>query len=149
MRFHSCLLTAACAVGFLGNAAAVPYPRPNMPSAIDLGLTQNIAPGTEVTLTVALKLRNTDQMQSLLRSIYTPGSASYQHFLTPRQFAARFGPSSATLAQLTQHFEADGFGVKRSATAQLKITGSVKAVQAEFGVQLHEYQVASTVDTPA
>jgi kumamolisin len=149
MRLHTCLLTAACAVGFLGTAAATPYPRSNMPPAVDLGLTQTVAPGTEVTLTVALRLTNTEQMQSLLRSIYTPGSANYQHFLTPRQFAARFGPSSATLAQLTQHFEADGFGVKRSATAQLKITGSVKAVQAEFGVHLHEYQVASTVDTPA
>jgi kumamolisin len=149
MRLHTCLLTAACAAGFLGNAAAVPYPRSNMPPAVDLGLTQNVAPGTEVTLTVALRLRNTDQMQSLLQSIYTPGSANYQHFLTPQQFAAQFGPTSATIAQLTQHFQADGFTVTRSATAQLQITGSVQAVQTEFGINLHEYQVAPTVDTPA
>ena len=149
MRLSSCLLTAACAVGFLGNAAAVPYPRSNMPPAVDLGLTQNIAPGTEVTLTVALKLRNTDQMQSLLQSVYTRGSSNYQHFLTPQQFAAQFGPTADTVAQLTRHFQADGFTVTRSATAQLKITGSVQAVQAEFGVHLHQYQVAPTVDTPA
>jgi subtilase family serine protease len=149
MRLHTCLMTAACAVGFLGTAAASPYPRSNMPPAIDLGLTQNVAPGTEVTLTVALKLSNTDQMQSTLRSIYTQGNPSYQHFLTPQQFAAQFGPSAATLAQLTKHFQADGFTVTRSATAQLKITGSVQAVQAEFGIHLHEYQVASTVSTPA
>jgi len=149
MRFHNCLLTAACAVGFLGTAAATPYPRANMPPAVDLGLTQNVAPGAKVTLTIALKLSNTDRMQSLLRSIYTQGSPNYQHFLTPQQFAAQFGPTSATIAQLTQHFQADGFAVTRSATSQLKITGSVQAVQAEFGIHLHEYQVASTVDTPA
>ncbi|MFZ0497842.1 MAG: S53 family serine peptidase [Steroidobacteraceae bacterium] len=149
MRLHTCLLTAACAVGFLGNAAAVPYPRSNMPPAVDLGLIQNVAPGTEVTLTVALKLRNSEQMQSLLQSIYTPGSANYRHFLTSQQFAAQFGPTSDTITQLTRHFQADGFTVTRSATAQLQITGSVQAVQAEFGVNLHEYQVASTVETPA
>jgi kumamolisin len=149
MRFHTCLLTAACAVGFLGNAAAVPYPHSNMPAAVDLGLTRNVAPGTEVTLTVALPLRNTDQMQSLLRSIYTTGSASYQHFLTAQQFAAQFGPTADTVAQLTRHFQADGFTVTRSATAQLQITGSVQAVETEFGIELHEYQVASTGDTPA
>lgn len=149
MRFHSCLLTAACAVGFLGNAAAAPYPRSNMPPAVDLGLTQNIAPGTEVTLTVALKLRNTDRMQTLLHSIYTRGSADYQHFLTPQQFAAQFGPTAQTVAQLTRHFQADGFTVRRSASAQLQITGSLQAVQAEFGIHLHEYRVSPTVDTPA
>ena len=149
MRFHSCLLTAACAVGFLGTAAAVPYPHSNMPSAVDLGLLQNVAPGMEVTLTIALKLRNTEQMQSLLQSIYTRGGSSYQHFLTAQQFAAQFGPSAATVAQLTRHFQADGFKVTRSATAQLQVTGSLAAVQAEFGIHLHEYQVAPTVDTPA
>lgn len=149
MRFHTCLLTAACAVGFLGSAAATPYPRSNTPPAVDLGLTQNLAPGAEVTLTIALKLRNTDQMQSLLQSIYSRGNSNYQHFLTPQQFAAQFGPTAATIAQLTQHFQADGFTVTRAATAQLKITGSVQAVQAEFGIRLHEYQVAPTVDAPA
>ena len=139
MRLNTCLLTAACAVGFLGTAAATPYPRSNMPPAIDLGLTQNVAPGTEVTLTVALRLHDTDRMQSLLQSIYTPGSASYRHFLTPQQFAAQFGPTAATIAHLTRHFRADGFSVFRAATSQLKITGSVQAVQAEFGVHLHEY----------
>lgn len=149
MRLHSCLLTAACAVGFLGTAAAAPYPHSNMPAAVDLGLTQNLAPGTQVTLTVALKLRNTDQMQSLLQSIYTPGNANYQHFLTPQQFAAQFGPSAATVAQLTSHFQADGFTVTRSATSQLQITGSIQAVQKEFGIQMHQYRVAPSVDTPS
>ena len=142
------LLTAACAVGFLGSAAATPYPRSNTPPAVDLGLTQNLAPATDVTLTIALKLRNADRMQSLLRSIYTRGSSNYQHFLTPQQFATQFGPSSATIAQLTRHFQADGFSVTRSATAQLKITGSIQAVQAEFGIHLHEYRVASIRSMP-
>jgi kumamolisin len=150
MRLHSCLLPAACAVGFLGTAAAaVPYPHSNMPSAVDLGLTQNVAPGTEVTLTVPLKLRNTAQLQSLLQSVYTPGSANYHQFLTSRQFAAQFGPTADTVAQLTRHFQADGFTVTRSATAQLKITGTIQAVQAEFGVRLHEYAEGATAKTPA
>jgi len=149
MRLHSCLLTAACAVGLLGNAAAVPYPHANMPPAVDLGLAQNFESGQEVTLTVALNLRNTDQMQSLLQAIYTPGNSNYQHFLTQQQFAAQFGPTAATIAQLTRHFQAAGFTVTQSATAQLQITGSIQAVQAEFGVRLHEYQVAASAGTPA
>lgn len=150
MRFGTCLMAAACAVAFLGTAAAgVPYLHSNMTPAVDLGLTQNVAPGTEVTLTVALKLRNLDELQSLLQSIYTQGSASYQRFLTPQQFAAQFGPTADTVAELTRHFQADGFVVTRSATAQLKIAGSVQAVQAEFGVRLHEYAEGPTAETPA
>jgi kumamolisin len=150
MRFRTCLMTAACAAGFLGTAAAgVPYPDSSMPPAVDLGPTQNLAPGTEVTLTVALKLSNTDQLQSLLQSIYTPGSANYQNFLTPQRFAALFGPTADTVAQLTRHFQADGFAVTRSATSQLQITGSVQAVQAEFDVVLHEYAEGPTAQTPA
>jgi kumamolisin len=149
MRLQKCLLTAACVVGILGVAAAKPYPRSHMPPAVDLGLTQNVAPRTEVTLTVALKLQNTNRLQALLKSIYTPGSANYRHFLTSQQFAAQFGPSPATVAQLTRHFQADGFTVTRSAITQLKITGSIQALQAEFGVKMHEYQEDATVDTPA
>jgi subtilase family serine protease len=149
MRLHTRLLTAACAVGFLGGAAAAPYPHSNMPAAVDLGLTQSVAPSTRLTLTVALALRNTERMQSLMHALYAPGSANYQRFLTAQQFASEFGPAAATVAQLTRHFEADGFTVTRSATAQLQITGSVPAVQREFGIEVHEYQVASSGDTPA
>lgn len=149
-RIHSCLLTAACAAGLVGTAAAgMPYPHSNMSPAVDLGLTQNVAPGTQVTLTVAMKLRNADQLQSLLRSVYTSGNARYHQFLTPQQFAAQFGPSADTIAKLTSHFQKDGFTVTRSATGQLKISGSVQAVQAEFGVRMHEYAEAATADTPA
>lgn len=146
MRLHMYLIAAACAACVAGVASAAPYPRAAMPLPVDLGAA---APATRVTLTVALKLRDPSGMQSLLASVYTPGSPQFHHFITAQEFAARFGPSAATVARLTQHFEADGFQVRRSATAQLQITGSLAAVKAEFGVRLHDYQVGATVHTPA
>ncbi len=146
MRLHSCLIAAAC-TAFLANAAtAAPYPRTDMSSPVDVGAS---APNKTVTLTIALKLRDTSAMKSLLTALYTPGSPQFHQFLTQPEFAARFGPSAATIAQVTRHFQADGFRVTRSATAQLQITGSVAAVEAEFGVSEHEYRVAATAHTPA
>jgi len=149
MRLHHCLAAAACSMLCVTAALAAPYPRLGVPQAVDLGPTRAVEPDASITLTVALKLRNTDQMETLLESMHTVGSPQYQKFLTTAQFAALFAPSEATIAQMTHHFQAAGFSVARSATAQLKITGSVQAIETEFGVQLQTYAVAQTRDSPA
>ncbi|HTY49388.1 MAG TPA: protease pro-enzyme activation domain-containing protein [Steroidobacteraceae bacterium] len=137
-------MAAALACAAAANAA--PYPRPGMPAAVDLGAS---AADQQITLTVAMKLRNTAQLQSDLQALYTPGSASYHQFLTTAQFAAAYGPSAATVAQITQRLQAAGLSVSRSSTTLLSVTGTVAAVQSALGVQLHDYEVPAAGTVPS
>ncbi|HEV2703400.1 MAG TPA: S53 family peptidase [Steroidobacteraceae bacterium] len=148
MRVHQRLIVAACSVLFFGTSIAA-VPRPSVPKAVDLGATDVVEGSSSMTLTIALKLRNKEQMEALVQALHTPNSPQFEQFLTTAQFAAQFGPTDATVAAVTRHYQARGFTVVRSATAQLQVTGSVTAVEREFGVQLHSYQVSAGAGSPA
>jgi subtilase family serine protease len=136
-------LGAAAAATVLGAAAnAAPYPSAATPAAIDRGAISDIT--ATASLTVALKLSNEDQIPALIEAIYTPGGPEYGKFISPQEFSSRFGPSASSIAQVTRHLEAAGFTVSRSATAQLTVTGSSLALAAEFGVELHDFEVPAT-----
>ena len=46
-----------------------------------------------MNLTIALPLRNQDQLDQLLKDLYDPASPSYRQFLTVEQFTEKFGPT--------------------------------------------------------
>ena len=48
----------------------------------------------QLNLSIGLQLRNQQELQSLLREMYTPHSPSYHHFLSPQQFVEEFGPTA-------------------------------------------------------
>src|SRR5262249_8626858 len=125
-----CKYLPATIVGALvGVAGAAPYPHHATPAAIDMGEAAAVAGNAQMTVTVALKLSNEEQLEPLLESIYRQGSPLYHQFLTPERFRARFGPSAETIASLTRYFEAAGLQVTRAATAQLRVSGSAAAVE--------------------
>jgi len=139
----------AAAIGtVLGTAAsAAPYPTAATPAAIDRGAITEVT--ATMSVTVALQLRNEDQIQPLIEALYTPGAPEYGKFITPQEFAAEFGPSAETVAALTQHFEAAGLTVSRTTTTLLTVTGSSAALAAEFGVQLHDFEVPAAAGSDA
>jgi len=102
-----------------------------------------------ITVSVALPLRDTASAQALLESMYTPGSPQYRHFLSSPQFNAEFGPTDATVAQVTKRFESQGLQVTRASSTLLKVTGSLSAVESAFSVSLHAYQVAASKGAPS
>jgi subtilase family serine protease len=149
MHIKEGLVAVSLATALAGSALAAPYPRATTPHAVDMGATAAAARSETLTVTVALKLRNIEQLESAMNALYTPGSAQYRQFLTTQQFNDRFGPSAATVARLTNHFRAAGLTVTRSSTAHLQVTGTAAAIESEFGVQLHGFQVAQTPTTRA
>jgi len=116
------------------------------PTAIDLGSADSAGGNAPVTLTVALKLRNADQMEALIESIYDASSPQFRRFLSTQEFDARFGPTPETIERVTSHFQAAGLQVSRASVAHLSVAGSLAAIQAEFGVQLHAFEVPATPD---
>jgi kumamolisin len=142
-------VVAAVAATIMGSASAAPALIKAKPEVIDLGAAQNVAGQAQVSVTVALKLRNADQLESLLRATYTTGGPNFHKFLTPQEFSAKFGPTPESIARVTQHFEKAGLHVARLTGTHLSVSGSTAAIQAEFGVQLHAFEVAPTATTAA
>ncbi|MHA6206331.1 protease pro-enzyme activation domain-containing protein [Dyella soli] len=60
-------------------------------------------------LAVSLKLRNTDQLNTFIRNVNTPGNAAYGKFLTPEQFKASYAPTDAQVQAVVAHMKAAGF----------------------------------------
>jgi kumamolisin len=139
---------AAVAATVMVSASAMPSLTKAKPEIIDLGAAQYVAGQERVSVTVALNLRNPELMESLLKETYTAGGPNYRKFLTPAEFSAKFGPTPATIARVTQHFQKAGLQVEQLTATHLSVSGSAAAIQAEFGVQLHAFSAAPTATTP-
>ncbi|HEY1991754.1 MAG TPA: protease pro-enzyme activation domain-containing protein, partial [Gammaproteobacteria bacterium] len=121
-------------------SAGTPYPTRETPKAVDLGVPAGTQ-DSSITVTVALKLRNTGQVDELMHSLYTPGSSQYHHFLSTADFQARFAPSPATVTKTMAAFEAQGLKVTRLSSGLLRVSGSQAAIEKAFRVSLHTFEV--------
>ena len=148
MRTHIWVL-AAVAATVMGSASAAPVLTNGKPTPVDLGAAEYVAGQSQISVTVVLKLRNTDQIESQLQGIYTAGAPNFRKFLTSQEFSAKFGPAPETIARVTQHFQKAGLHVTQLTGTHLSVSGSTAAIQAEFGVQLHAFEAAATGATPA
>src|SRR6266566_2534676 len=54
-----------------------------------------LASTKHLDLAIALPLRNRTALAGLLQQLYDPASPGYHQYLTPEQFAERFGPADA------------------------------------------------------
>lgn len=72
-----------------------------------------------------------------------PSSANYHKWLTPEQYADRFGLSTADVNQVVGWLQAQGFTVNRVARGrdQVFFTGTVSQIETVFRTEMHRYQV--------
>lgn len=119
------LLAAAIGSTLLAGAA----------TAAPLTIVGKPAATSAMSFEVALPLRNVDQLNELLTALHDPASAQYHHWLTPAQFAARFGTDPATVARVTKALKARGFSVETH-TRSLHVSGSVALVESALGTHL-------------
>ncbi|WP_429525218.1 S53 family peptidase [Paraburkholderia youngii] len=92
-------------------------------------------------ITVAPKHRNVDQLDSFLRDLNQPGSASFHKYLTPAEFKARFSPTDAQVAAVVAHLKVNGFGnVSVSENNMLIFTdGNANNVQSAFQTSIKRF----------
>jgi hypothetical protein len=78
-------------------------------------------------------------LDQLLVDLQDPSSPRYRQWLTPAQYAAQFGLSSADLARVTTWLTSQGFSVTGAAQGGSFITfdGSVAQVQTAFATSIH------------
>ncbi len=97
--------------------------------------------------TLSLRFNLTDAQQAdltqLLIEQQTPGSPNYRNWLTPEQYGARFGLSSADIAKVSSWLTSQGFtvtGVARSSTF-ITFKGTVAQAQQAFGTSIHTLSI--------
>ena len=95
-----------------------------------------------LNLGIGLPLRNQEELTRLLAEIYDPASTNYQHYLTPEQFAARFGPTEQDYQSLINFAKTNGLTVTATYPnrALLDVSGSAATVEKVFHVKLNVYQ---------
>lgn len=82
-------------------------------------------------------------LQNLIAAQQDRTSPLYHKWLTPDEFAARFGVGDADIASVQSWLEQQGFsidGVSRG-TKRISFSGTVQQAEAAFGTELHYYDV--------
>jgi kumamolisin len=126
-----------------GETVRLPARAPRAPAkAKRLG---RVAGESRLRLSVSLPLRNPDALQALLKRLYDPGDPSFGRYLTPDEFARRFGPSQADYEAVADYFAGKGFKIARRHANRLLLTleGRADVAEAAFDVRLHRYRDAS------
>ena len=128
-------------------ASAQTPPRQSLPGHVPavvakLTPTGRLPATNHLELAIGLPLRNQAALDELLRQLYDPGSPNFHKFLTPPEFAARFGPTEQDYLAVRQFAEANGLTITGTHPnrAVLDVEGSAAHVQQAFQVTLRTYR---------
>jgi kumamolisin len=120
---------------------ALPYPDAATPKGIDHGAFTAQSGTTPISVTLALRLPQLKEAESLLVALHTPGNSQYHQFLTADEFVARFAPTDADVANVVAGLARYGLSAERTTATTLKVTGLPADVERAFAVSLHSYEV--------
>src|ERR1700691_3911952 len=96
---------------------------------------------SNMAVDVVLAPNNESELSGLLANVYDPQSPSYRRWLGQGEFSARFAPSSAQVAALTQYLQASGLVVEPSSSPfLLRVSGPSNVVAAAFKTTLRNYR---------
>lgn len=144
-------LSLAAALNPTGLSAqtGVPFPDASTPRPVDLGPLVTQTGPTPLSVTVALRLRSPNEAESLMKALHTPGNSQFHRFLSPAEFAARFGPAEGDVAKVVSQLATYNLKAQRTSTTTLKVTGSPANLERAFAVSLHAYRVPAHGSTRA
>ncbi len=154
---------AACVLLLSSVIGVAQGPKPRLTAAIDDGSRVTL-PGTRpgqvsrgvdqgavaagmalkgITLVLNRSAAQEAELQALLRAQGDPSSPQYHHWLTPDQFAARFGVADADIAKVQSWLQAQGFSLDSVARSRDRITfdGTAGQVARAFGTEVHHYSL--------
>ena len=104
--------------------------------------TGSLLADTRLDLAIGLPWRNAAALTNLLRDLYDPASQQYHHFLTPEEFAQRFGPSQADYESVSAFARAHGLTVRATHPNRmlLDVRGSAGNIEEALHVNLRSYK---------
>ena len=101
--------------------------------------------GTPLTISMVFKKTAAQEaaLEKLLADQQNPSSPNYHKWLTPQQFADRFGMSAGDIASVGSWLQSQGFKVERVANSRTQVwfTGTVSKIETVFRTEMHQFQL--------
>ena len=136
------VLVAAVVMAFSAGAQPAKQLLPGHMPAVARGTAPvgRIASTRRLDLAVGLPLRNEEALNQFLRDIADPASPEYRHYVTPEEFARRFGPTEQDYQAAANFFQTNGFTVSVSPNRMvLDISSPAADVERVFHTTLRTY----------
>ena len=121
-------------------------PRQALPGHLPPGVAgkpslRTAAAPPELDLAFALPLRHRESLTNLLQDLYDPGSPNFHQYLTPEQFADRFGPTDADYEAVVQFAQTNHLRVvtRHGNRAVLVVHGAVSDIERALHVKMGVY----------
>lgn len=82
-------------------------------------------------------------LNALLAAQQNPSSPQYHQWLTPDQYAARFGMAQSDIDKVQSWLEQQGFSVESVSRSHnmIRFSGTVRQVELAFGTEMHYYNI--------
>jgi uncharacterized repeat protein (TIGR03803 family) len=95
-----------------------------------------------LSLAISLPLRNQTELTGFLKQLQDPTSPNFRHYLTPAQFAARFGPTQGDYDAVIAFAQSHGLKVTNTHPNRLivDVDGAVPDIESAFHVTMQSYQ---------
>jgi kumamolisin len=96
----------------------------------------------EIGVTLCLPLSDPKGAAEFARRVSTPGDALFHEYITPEEFAARYGANAADYAALKEWAASAGLKISQESVARtvLSVRGTVGQLQTIFKTQLNKYR---------
>ena len=116
---------------------------PALRSATDIGRVPGDLQLQPLTITFQLPAEKRTQLDALLVRQQDPASPDFHKWLTPEDYAARFGASDSDIAATRTWLQSQGLQVKSVARGRdaIYFSGQARQVESAFGTELHRYSV--------
>jgi hypothetical protein len=128
-------------VALTGNVHGLARPR------FDLGRTDGSQSLQGLTLAFRPSTAQQQDLDNFLVQLQDRSSPNYHKWLTPAQFADRFGMTRNDISRVTTWLESEGFAVTSVANSrnQISFDGTVAQVESVFRTEIHNYLVDSVI----
>jgi subtilase family serine protease len=115
---------------------------PKAVKALNLQPVGRVPATQRLNLAIGLPVRNTEALTAFLRDLYDPASPRYRRFLTPAQFAEKFGPTQQDYDAAIEFAKANGLDVAATSPSRmvLSVSGPASAIEKTFHMKLQTYR---------
>jgi subtilase family serine protease len=120
--------------------------RPDIADAVDLGRLPDSRPLSHLILQLKRSPEGEAALERFIAALHDPQAPEYHQWLTPAQFADRFGVAREDVAAVRGWLVARGFTINGISPTGLQVDfgGTVGQVRRAFGTELHALSVDGT-----
>jgi hypothetical protein len=116
-------------------------------TGLSIGAGWPLEDSKQISVLLALPSAHPADLAAFVKHVSTPGDPLYHQYLTPQQFADRFGGIEADYTALKNWATANGLVVSQESVGRINLTlrGNVSRIQKIFRTQLNTYRTSSGV----